>query len=127
MQRNLVLVNDLFKSKGSAANSMTDRASVHTGNDTEQFLHRNGTLIPLTMLWSNFRNGAKIYPVQCIRETVQGQRSGGGGGGATPVYHVSTRCHEQSQTGGGGGCVLELERMEEMRQAQPEKSSDFNG
>ena len=32
LQRNLVLVNYLFKSKGSVANCMTDRASVHTGN-----------------------------------------------------------------------------------------------
>ena len=41
LQRNLVLVNDLFKSRGSVANCMTDRASVHTGNASEQFLHRN--------------------------------------------------------------------------------------
>ena len=40
-----MLVNDLFKSKGSVANCMTDRASVHTGNATEQFLRRNGILI----------------------------------------------------------------------------------
>ena len=45
LQRNLVLVNDLFKSKGSAANWMTDRASVHTGNASEHFLHRNRRLI----------------------------------------------------------------------------------
>ena len=42
---NLVLVNYLFKAKGSDANCMTDRASVHTGNATELFLHRNGTLV----------------------------------------------------------------------------------
>ena len=45
LQRNLALVNDLFKSKGSITSCMTDRGSVHTGNDSEQFLHRNGTLI----------------------------------------------------------------------------------
>ena len=39
------LVNDFFKSKGSVANYMTDRAPVHTGNASEQFLHRNRTLI----------------------------------------------------------------------------------
>ena len=43
LQRNLVLVNYLFKSKGSVANCMTDRASVHTGNASEQFLHNNRT------------------------------------------------------------------------------------
>ena len=43
LQRNLVLANDLFKSKGSAANCMTDRGSVHTGNASEQFLHCNRT------------------------------------------------------------------------------------
>ena len=45
LQRNLVLENDLLKSKGSVANCMTDRAPVHTGNASEQFLHRNRTLI----------------------------------------------------------------------------------
>ena len=43
----IVLVNNLFKSKGSAANCMTDRASVHTGNSSEQLLHHNRTLIPV--------------------------------------------------------------------------------
>ena len=43
----LVLVNDLFKSKGSVANFITERASVHTGNASEQFLHHNRTLIPV--------------------------------------------------------------------------------
>ena len=38
LQRNLVLVNDLLKSKGSVANCMTDRACVHTRNASEQFL-----------------------------------------------------------------------------------------
>ena len=45
LQRNLVLVNNLLKSKGSVANCMTDRACVHTGNASEQFLLRNRTLI----------------------------------------------------------------------------------
>ena len=45
MQRNLLLVNDLFKSIGSVENCMTDRASVHTENASEQFFHRNRTLI----------------------------------------------------------------------------------
>ena len=35
----------LFRSKGSVANCITDRASVHIGNASEQFLHRNRTLI----------------------------------------------------------------------------------
>ena len=47
LQRNLILVNYLFKSKGSVANCITDRASVHTGNTSEQFLHHNRTLIPV--------------------------------------------------------------------------------
>ena len=47
LYRNLVLVNYLFKSKGSVANCITDRASVHTGNASEQFLHRNRILIPV--------------------------------------------------------------------------------
>ena len=47
LQRNLVLVNYLFKSKGSVANCITDRASVHIGNASEQFLHHNRTLIPV--------------------------------------------------------------------------------
>ena len=37
------LVIDLFKSKESVANCMTE--IVHTGNTSEQFLHRNRTLI----------------------------------------------------------------------------------
>ena len=45
LQRNLVLVNDLLKSKGSVANCMPDRACVHTGNASEQFLLPNRTLI----------------------------------------------------------------------------------
>ena len=45
MQRNLVLVNDLLKSKGSVANCMMDRACVHTGNASAQFLPRNRAII----------------------------------------------------------------------------------
>ena len=37
----------LFKSKGSVANCITNRASVHIGNASEQFLHHNRTLIPV--------------------------------------------------------------------------------
>ena len=47
LQRNFVLANYLFKSKGSVANCITDRASVHTGNASEQFLHNSRTLIPV--------------------------------------------------------------------------------
>ena len=35
----------LYKSKGSVANCMTDKDPVHTGNASEQFLHRHRTLI----------------------------------------------------------------------------------
>ena len=49
LQQSLVLVNDLFKSKGSVANCMTDRASVHTGNASEQFLYRNRTFLVHTV------------------------------------------------------------------------------
>ena len=45
LQRNLILVNDLLKSKGSVANCMKDRACAHTGNASEQFLLQNKTLI----------------------------------------------------------------------------------
>ena len=45
LQRNLVLVNNPFKSKESIANCMTDRACVYTGNASEQLLLRNRTLI----------------------------------------------------------------------------------
>ena len=48
LYRNLILVNYLFKSKQSVANSITDMASVHTGNALEQFLHHNRTLIPFS-------------------------------------------------------------------------------
>ena len=66
MQWNLVLVNDLFKSKGSVANCMTCRAPVHTGNSTEQFLHRNGTLLLVHTDTGQFskRNGGEQRPVQ---------------------------------------------------------------
>ena len=33
--------------KGSVANCITDRASVHTGNASERFQHHNRTLIPV--------------------------------------------------------------------------------
>ena len=45
LQRNLILVNNLFKSKVSVANCMTDRACIHIGNASEQFLLCNRTLI----------------------------------------------------------------------------------
>ena len=32
-------MNDLFKLKGIVADCMSDTASVHTGNTSEQFLH----------------------------------------------------------------------------------------
>ena len=38
-------MNDLFKSKAKVANCMTDKASVHTGNASGQFLHPNRALI----------------------------------------------------------------------------------
>ena len=44
---------------------MTDRASFHTGNALEQFLHRNKTLILLHTVLEQLWNGAKTYPVQC--------------------------------------------------------------
>ena len=45
LQRTLVLVNDLLKSKGSVANCVTGKACVHTENTSEQFLLLNRTLI----------------------------------------------------------------------------------
>ena len=65
LQRNLVLVNYLFKSKGSVANCITDRASVHTGNASEQFLHCNRTLIPVNTVPEQLLKRSKTYPVQC--------------------------------------------------------------
>ena len=56
------MVIDLYKSKGSVANCVTDRASVHTGNAKEQFrqiyscLHCTG---------ATFKAEQKTYPVQC--------------------------------------------------------------
>ena len=47
LQRNLVLVDYLFKSKGIVTNCITDRASVHTGNASEQFLYNSRTLVPV--------------------------------------------------------------------------------
>ena len=37
------LVNDLFKSKGSVADCITDMACVYTGNATKLFLHHKST------------------------------------------------------------------------------------
>ena len=45
LQRNLVLVNYFLNLKGSVANCMTDRACVHNGNASEQFLLCSRTLI----------------------------------------------------------------------------------
>ena len=63
MQCNPILVSDLYKSKGSVTDSMMDRASVHTGNATEQFLHRIGRLNLVHIVTE--QSGAKTYPVQC--------------------------------------------------------------
>ena len=65
MQLNLVSVNDLFKSKANVANCMTDSACVHTGNATEQFLHRNETLIFVHIVLEELLKWSKTYPVQC--------------------------------------------------------------
>ena len=65
LQRNFVLVNDLFKSKGSVANCITDRASVHTGNTAEHFLHLNRTLILVHTVPEQLLQRSKAYPVQC--------------------------------------------------------------
>ena len=62
LQRNLVLVNDLFKSKGSVTNCITDRASVHTGNALEQFLHRNRILIPVHTVLEQLLKWSKKLP-----------------------------------------------------------------
>ena len=58
--RNLVLVNDLFKSKGSVANCITDKASVHTGNASEQFVHHNRILIPVHTIPEQLLKRSKI-------------------------------------------------------------------
>ena len=57
MQQNLLLVNGLLKSKGSVGNCMLGRASVKTGNATEQLLHRNRTLIPVHTVTEQCRDG----------------------------------------------------------------------
>ena len=60
------MVNDLFKSKGSVAKCikcMTNRASIYTGNASEQFLHHSRTLnllntVPEQLLkWSKNLSG----------------------------------------------------------------------
>ena len=65
LQRNPVLVNDLFKSEGSVANCMTDRASVHTGNALEHFLHRNRTLILVHTVPDQLLQRSKNLSGQC--------------------------------------------------------------
>ena len=65
LQRNLVLVNDLFKSKGSVANCMTQRASVPTGCASEQFLHCSRTLILVHTVLEEHLKRSKTYPVEC--------------------------------------------------------------
>ena len=66
MQRNLVLVNDLFKSKGNVADCITDSASAQTGSSTEQILHHNGTLILVCTVTGQFskRNGDGKKPTR---------------------------------------------------------------
>ena len=44
---------------------MTDRASVHTGNASKQFLHRNRTLILVHTALEQLLKRSKTYPVQC--------------------------------------------------------------
>ena len=65
LQRDLVLVNNLFKSNKSVANCMMDRAPVHTGNASEQFLHRNRTLIFVHTVPEQLLKRSKTYPIQC--------------------------------------------------------------
>ena len=60
LQQNLVLVNDILKSKGSVAKCMTDRACVHAGNASEQFLLRNRTLILVHTVLEQFLKWSKI-------------------------------------------------------------------
>ena len=59
------MVNYLFKSKESVANCITDRATVHTGNASERFLHHNRTLIPVHIVPEQLLKRSKTYPVQC--------------------------------------------------------------
>ena len=62
----LVLVNDLFKSKGRVANCMTDRASIYTGNAEEHILHCiNSCSHCYRAIFETERSGAKTCPVQC--------------------------------------------------------------
>ena len=65
LQRSLILINDPFKSKGSIADCMVDNASVHTGNATEQFLHRNRMLVLVHTVPEQLLKRSKVYPVQC--------------------------------------------------------------
>ena len=51
-----------FQIKRSVANCMTDRASVHTEDASEQFLHRNRTLILVHCTGATFETGQK--PIQ---------------------------------------------------------------
>ena len=44
---------------------MTDRACVHTGNASEQFLLRNRTLILVHIVSEQLLKLAKTYPLQC--------------------------------------------------------------
>ena len=50
-----------FQIKGSVANCITDRASVHTGNASEQFLHHNRTLIPVHTVPEQLLQRSKTY------------------------------------------------------------------
>ena len=66
LQRNLLLVKYLFKSKGSVTNYITDGASVHTGNASEQFLHHNRTLIPVhTVPEQLLKRSKNLSSIQC--------------------------------------------------------------
>ena len=65
LQQNLVLVNNLLKSKGSVANCMMDRACVHTENALEQFLLCNKTLILVHTVPEQLLKRSKTYPVHC--------------------------------------------------------------
>ena len=62
LQRNLVLVNNLFKSKESIADCMTDRACVHIENASEQLLLRNRTLIPVHTVPEQLLKRSKNLP-----------------------------------------------------------------
>ena len=63
LQRNLVLVDDLLKPKGSIAHCMTDSASVYTGNASEQFLHQQQDINSCShCTWKTFKMEQK--PIQ---------------------------------------------------------------